>query len=242
MGATTRPAGRTRARAGLTRQRIVAAALDEIDAHGLHSLTMQGLARSLGAGTMSLYNHVRSKGDLLGAVSEHLWAEIAALAPPSDDPARWLESLAKAIRDTGRRHPNALSILAVSGVLPPPLLEVIAEQFDRSGGSEPDPRLVNGITTVAAFAIGWAVTEAAGLTPRATVAHETERQRIRRITRALPPETPDRLVDAAITVCAAEPEPMFSASVAAIIKGCGYEPASSRPGSKISRASGDSRE
>ncbi|MDA8358145.1 MAG: hypothetical protein M0Z95_18050 [Actinomycetota bacterium] len=56
------------------------------------------------------------------------------------------------------------------------------------------------------------------------------------LTRALPPETPDWLVDAAITVCAAEPEPMFSASVAAIIKGCGYEPASSRPGSKTSRA------
>ena len=90
VGATTRPAGRTRARVGLTRQRIVAAALDEIDAHGLHSLTMQGLARSLGAGTMSLYNHVRSKDDLLGAVSEHLWADIAGLAPPSDDPARSL--------------------------------------------------------------------------------------------------------------------------------------------------------
>ncbi len=242
MGASTRPAGRTRARVGLTRERIVAAALDEIDAHGLYSLTMQGVARSLGAGTMSLYNHVRSKDDLLGAVSEHLWADIAALAPASDNPARWLQSLAQAIRDTGRRHPNALSILAVGGVLPPPLLEVIAEQFDRSGDSEPDPRLVNGITTVSAFAIGWAVTEAAGLTPSATVAQETERQRIRRITRALPPETPDRLVDAAITVCAAEPEPMFSASVAAIIKGCGSEPASSDPGSKTSRARKDTRE
>ena len=113
---------------------------------------------------------------------------------------------------------------------------MIAEQFDRSGGSEPDPRLVKGITTVSAFGIGWAVTEAAGLIPSTTVVHETERQCIRRITRALPPETPDRLVGAAITVCAAEPEPMFSARVAAIIKGCGYEPAPSRPGSKTSRA------
>ena len=57
---------------------------------GLYSRTMQGVARSLGAGTMSLYNHVKSKCDLLGAVSEHLWAEIAGLAPASDDPARSL--------------------------------------------------------------------------------------------------------------------------------------------------------
>ena len=137
---------------------------------------------------------------------------------------------------TGPMRSRVSSLLAVGGVLPPPLLEVIAEQFARSGGPEPDPRLVKGITTVSAFAIGWAVTEAAGLTPSTTVVHETERQRIRRITRALPPETPDRLVGAAITVCAAEPEPMFSASVAAIIKGCGYELASSRPGSKTTRA------
>ena len=227
----------TSRRGGLSRERIVDAALEEIDEHGLESLTMQRLATKLGAAPMSLYNHVKNKDDLLAAVSERIWAEIAAGAPPDDEAATWLGALGQAIRDAGRRRPNALPVLAVGGVLPPPLLAVVAEQFERCGGAEPDPRLVNGITTVGAFAIGWALTEATGLGPTAASAQETERQRIRRVTRALPPETPDRLVDAAIAVCAAELEPLFESGLAAIIAGCGY----TAPPATRSTGSGDRR-
>lgn len=212
----------TNRRRALSRERIIDAALDEIGEHGLESLTMQRLATRLGAAPMSLYNHVKNKEDLLGAVSERIWAEIAASAPADDEAATWLVALGRAIRDAGRRRPNALPLLAVGGVLPPPLLAVVAEQFERCGGAEPDPRLVNGITTVGAFAIGWALTESAGLGPTAALAQETERQRIRRVARALPPETPDRLVDAAVAVCAAEVEPLFESGLTAIIAGCGY--------------------
>lgn len=216
------PARHRTARSGLSRERIVDAALGEIDERGLDSLTMQGLARTLGAGTMSLYNHVKNKEDLLAAVAGRIWAEIAAGAPAEDDAAAWLETLGRAIRDAGRRHPNVLPVLALGGVAPPPLLAVVAEQFERSGDPEPDPRLVNGISTVSAFAIGWALVEAGGLGPSTGSAQETERQRIRRVTRTLPPETPDPLVDAAIAVCASDAELLFGAGLAAIISGCGF--------------------
>jgi AcrR family transcriptional regulator len=207
-------------RVALSRDRILRAALVSIDEHGVESLTMQRLAASLGTGAMSLYNHVKNKDDLLAGVSELVWEEVAAAAPPSDDHAAWLLALGSAIRAVARRHRRALGVFVAGGVFPPALLEVIAEQFEREGGDEPDPRLVAAITTVSAFALGWAVTEASGLAPSGAV--ETERQRIRRVTRALPPDTPDRLVDAAIAVCASEIEPMFATGLSAIVTGCGY--------------------
>lgn len=233
---------RPRVRAALNRERILRAGLAEVDEHGLEALTMQRLAASLGTGAMSLYNHVKNKDDLLNGVSELIWREIAAEAPPRDDPARWLADLGRAIRDAGHRHPKALSVLVSGCVFPPPLLEVIAEMFQRAADdTEPDPKLVNGIATVSAFALGWALTEASGLGPTTGWGQETERQRIRRVTRALPPETPDRLVDAAIAVCASDAEPMFTTGLSAIIAGCGYATSMTQRGNfpRIASPGGD---
>jgi AcrR family transcriptional regulator len=226
----THPAPRGTARAPLSRQRVLAAALAYVDEHGLDGLTMHKLAAELGAGAMSLYNHVRNKDDLLVGISELVWQEAAAAAPPAADDAAWLRALGRAIRHAGRRHPKALPALVSAGVFPPAMLEVIAGQFDRAGPAEPDARLLTGIATVTAFALGWAITGSAGAGPAAGPARESERQRIRRVTRALPPETPDRLVDTAIAVCAADTEAMFATGLEAIITGCGVggTPASPR--------------
>jgi AcrR family transcriptional regulator len=220
---TKNPTARPTTRSALSRERIVAAALAEVDEHGLESLTMQGLATKLGAGAMSLYNHVKNKDDLLAGISELIWEDIAAESPSDEGPAAWLEKLGRAIRDAGRRHPKALPVLVAGGVFPRALLEVIADQFERSGDPEPDPKLVNGITTMSAFALGWAVIEGSVIGPATGWAQESERQRIRRVTRALPSETPDRLVDAAIAVCASDADPMFATGLAAIVAGCGYK-------------------
>lgn len=132
-----------------------------------------------------------------------------------------MRALGRAIQNAGRCHPKALDAFVSAGVFPAALLEIIADQLDRAGLGEPDPRLVNGIATVSAFALGWAIIEASGIGPSSGWMQETERQRIRRVTRALPPETPDRLVDTAITVCASDAEPMFAIGLEAIVSGCG---------------------
>jgi AcrR family transcriptional regulator len=241
----TKNPGARPTRSALSRERIVAAALIEVDEHGLESLTMQGLATKLGAGAMSLYNHVKNKDDLLAAISNLIWEEIAAASPAQEDPATWLESLGRAIRDAARRHPKALPVLVAGGVFPPALLEVIADHFERSGDPEPDPKLVDGITTVSAFALGWAAIEASDLGPGVRWSQETERQRIRRVTRALPAETPDRLVDAAIAVCAADAEPVFNSGLAAIIAGCRYTtgtPRTAPPGGSRQKPTNDTAE
>jgi TetR/AcrR family tetracycline transcriptional repressor len=214
---------RTASRAPLNRQRILHAALAEVDARGLEALTMQRLATTLGVGAMSLYNHVKNKDDLLAGLGEVIWQEIAAEAPARQDPAGWLDALSRAIRHAGRRHPKALPVLVAGGVFPPAFLEVIADQLEHAGGPEPDPKLINGIAAVSAYALGWAFSEASGSLGTAPgSAEETERQRIRRVTRALPPDTPDRIVDAAIAICGSDIEAAFLTGLAAVIAGSGY--------------------
>lgn len=229
-------------RAPLTRQRILATALHLVDRHGLEALTMHNLAAELGAGDMSLYNHVRNKDDLLAGLYELLWAEVATALPRSADDAGWLRALGQAIRDVGRHHPAAMSGAgAASSVFPPPMLEAIAARFSLGGAPEPDPRLVNGITTVGAFALGWAVLTSPTSGSAGDPAPETERQRIRRVARALPPDTPDRLVDVAIEVCASDLDAVFANGLGAVIAGCGFGDTAAPPRIRLVASSGPPR-
>lgn len=68
----------TEARATLTRDAVVAAAVGIADAEGLGAVSMRRVADALGAGAMSLYNHVADKDDLLAAMLERVLSERAA--------------------------------------------------------------------------------------------------------------------------------------------------------------------
>jgi AcrR family transcriptional regulator len=56
----------------LTRERVVDAALSLAEREGLAELSMRRLAAELGAGTMSLYNHVADKEDLYDGMVEQV--------------------------------------------------------------------------------------------------------------------------------------------------------------------------
>ena len=59
-----RPTDRTRARAAAARERIVAAALEQLAEGGYASASMAAVARRAGVATGSVYRHFPSKGDL----------------------------------------------------------------------------------------------------------------------------------------------------------------------------------
>jgi len=63
-------------RARLTRDRVLAAAVELADAGGIDSLTMRKLGVELGVEAMSLYNHVANKSDLLDGMIDVVFAEI----------------------------------------------------------------------------------------------------------------------------------------------------------------------
>jgi AcrR family transcriptional regulator len=63
-------AGRARERPGLSRETVVARALEIGTAEGLEAVSLRRLAREFGVTSMALYRHVRDKQDLLNAMTE----------------------------------------------------------------------------------------------------------------------------------------------------------------------------
>jgi len=72
-------------RPGLSRERLVAAALEVVSANGLDGLTMRSLADRLRVKAASLYWHVRDRRDLLELLADSILAGV----PGVDDRAGW---------------------------------------------------------------------------------------------------------------------------------------------------------
>jgi AcrR family transcriptional regulator len=96
--------------AGLSKQRVVIEAVRLADSEGVHGLSMRRLAGTLGAGAMSLYHYVASKDELLDAMVDGVFDEIAL---PSDD-APWQTAMrrrAVSARQALGRHRWAIGLL-----------------------------------------------------------------------------------------------------------------------------------
>lgn len=64
------------ARGTLTRERIVSAAIELLDAEGLEGLNMRRLGAELGSAATAVYWHVESKDNLLALAGDQVWGEI----------------------------------------------------------------------------------------------------------------------------------------------------------------------
>jgi AcrR family transcriptional regulator len=60
----------------LTREQIVRAAVEVLDAEGVEGLNMRRLGSRLGAAATAMYWHVKSKDDLVVLAADHVWDEI----------------------------------------------------------------------------------------------------------------------------------------------------------------------
>lgn len=98
-------------RGNLSRERIAAEALAVIDEAGLDKLSLRALAARLGCEAMSLYHHVRHKGDLLDAVMDLLLREWEMPARGSASPRVLMLKVADSYRGIARRHPRAFVLL-----------------------------------------------------------------------------------------------------------------------------------
>ena len=103
---TSESAGR---RAPLTRERVVRAAIALADDGGIETLSMRRLAKELGVEAMSLYNHVRNKGDLVEAMGDLVVREIELPSDPDWETA--IRRCAISAYDTFMRHPWACSLV-----------------------------------------------------------------------------------------------------------------------------------
>lgn len=98
--------------APLTRDDVLAAALEMIDEGGVEALSMRKLAGRLGIEAMSLYHHVRDKDALLDGVVELVFRRMEM---PERLPAEWVpmaEEMFVAFRRALLEHPNTIALLA----------------------------------------------------------------------------------------------------------------------------------
>ena len=100
-----------RASTRLSREGIVAAAIELADRDGLAALSMRRLAQHLGVDAMSIYYHLRDKDTLLAAMADAVISKIPIKQNKSDSwPAR-LRDLIMAARQTMLTHPWAAKVL-----------------------------------------------------------------------------------------------------------------------------------
>jgi len=103
------PAGRRRTPRdrdpGLTRERIVRAAIELADAEGFAALSMRRVALRLGVGTMALYRHVPSRDELVALMVEEVLADDPLPEPPPPGWRAQLELVSRLRWAIFRRHP-----------------------------------------------------------------------------------------------------------------------------------------
>lgn len=108
-----------RGREPLTRERVLAAALELADAGGFESLSMRKVAAALGVEAMSLYNHVANKEDLVDGLVDIVFGEFAAPAPGDADWKGAMRRRAHSMREVLNRHRWAVGLME-SRVAPGP--------------------------------------------------------------------------------------------------------------------------
>jgi AcrR family transcriptional regulator len=103
------------ARAGeLSRDRIVRAAIDLVDAEGISALSMRAVAARLDAATMSLYRYVPSKDELIFLMIDEAIGEERFPAEPPDGWRAMLELEARLQWAGFRRHPWLGPVMSVT--------------------------------------------------------------------------------------------------------------------------------
>jgi AcrR family transcriptional regulator len=130
----------------ITRNVVLATALEIVDRDGVDGLSMRRLARALGRDPMILYRHAPNKAALLDGVAETVLAQLKVDSTDRDWAAQ-LRTVARDYRRLALAHPHVVPLL-VTRLLATPLalrphgtlrpLEGVLTLLTRAGFSGPD--------------------------------------------------------------------------------------------------------
>ncbi|SDG06732.1 regulatory protein, tetR family [Sinosporangium album] len=149
----------------LSKARIVTAAIGLIEREGVDAVSMRRIAHELGAGAMSLYNHIPNKSALLDGVAEHVFSKFEFT---DDAAAPWEDRVvaqARAFRQIALQYPRCTVVVLTrqlkspTGLLPTEraLATFRSAGFDR-------PQAVSMLRAVVAYIVGSLLREV-GVTP-----------------------------------------------------------------------------
>ncbi len=111
----------------LSRDAVLARALDIINREGVERLTIRRLAVALGVSPMAIYRHVANKADLLDGVLDLLMREANVTAHGEEDWLDWLCETFLRMRVTLLAQSGALALIMSRSSLGPQALGVMEE-------------------------------------------------------------------------------------------------------------------
>lgn len=147
------------AKAPLTKDRIVAAAIDILDTEGETALTFRALAARLETGSGAIYWHVANKDELLAAATE---AVLAGGVPGDATPRARIRAIASGVFDAIDAHPWVGTQLSREPWQPATvaILEGIGSQLESLG--VPQRAQFDSATALLSYIMGLAAQYAAG--------------------------------------------------------------------------------
>ena len=147
---------------GLSRERIIDAALAQVERHGLEALTMRKLGEALGVEAMSLYHFFPSKRHLLDALVD---AAISSVEFPAQSlqPVERMRRTMRAYREMAHRHGRLYPVIAVHRLNTPTgvkfIEKVLKIAYDITGDEETAAR---SFRSLGYYLIGAALDETMG--------------------------------------------------------------------------------
>lgn len=155
---------------GITRERIVAAALEQLDETGMEGLTVRSLAARLDVRPPALYWHLRNKQELLDEMSTTVMRRVAdavALLPPG---AGWRDDLAgyaRALRAELLRHRDGARTFSGTRLTDPGLVRLKEPWLERwTAAGMTLTEADDAIDLVVAFVVGFVIEEQERSLPR----------------------------------------------------------------------------
>lgn len=148
---------------GITRERIVAAALDLLDENGMEGVTVRALAARLEVRPPALYWHVRNKQELLDEMSTTVMRRVVDAVSRSEPGASWREDLvgyAHVLRAEFLLHRDGARIFSGTRLADPDLVrakEPWLARWTANGVALADAD--DAIDVVVAFVVGFVIEE-----------------------------------------------------------------------------------
>jgi AcrR family transcriptional regulator len=121
-------------RTGVNVDGIVEVATDVADRHGLGALTMRRVAHELGVSTMTPYNYVPGKAELIDLMLDELYSAMPVTIDPDDGWREKVTAVAADNRALHRTHPWTLQVQTVRPALGPGLLSKYERELSAFDG------------------------------------------------------------------------------------------------------------
>ncbi|NDZ97004.1 TetR family transcriptional regulator [Streptomyces sp. SID6673] len=156
----------------LSKERIVEAAIEILDADGESALTFRALTARLATGSGAIYHHVANKNELLVAATDDVIARAVTDVAEETDPREAIRGIASGVFDAIDAHPWVGTQLSrepwQSAIMQ--IFEGIGQQLQTLG--IPERAQFNSASALVSYVLGLAAQYSAGAR---LLAHETDR-------------------------------------------------------------------